>query len=379
MARGIRGRLEAMDRSSAANRRLSGCHEGTPVDRTRTAVTNGMRMKLKDLMMEFQALRQRMMAEYKETVERRYLTVTGEAAEEEVIERIIATGESEGLLKKAMLEHQRAADEAQGSDDGVPGAAAADDGGVHHKETVERRYFTVTGEAAEEEVIERIIATGESEGLLKKAMLEHGRGEGEQMDDIEHHVASAAHYVKDGTKELKCAKEYQRSSRKWLCIGIVLLLLLVLMSILNQSINPRGQPVFPLKGSAPEEACQNVQVALPLQRAFQFSSMKKSSVTTAAHQGQSLYRAPDVAVENENESGYAFHPFTPCIRHAFMGNEIEDSKRNSFKPSDVCSCYLCFLFCDTGWHTDRSHLQEDAEAGKHRRSIINCRLCHQLL
>ncbi|RWW56128.1 hypothetical protein BHE74_00037185, partial [Ensete ventricosum] len=203
MARGIRGRLEAMDRSNAANRRLSGCREGTPVDRTRTAVTNGLRKKLKDLMMEFQALRQRMMAEYKETVERRYFTVTGEAAEEEVIERIIATGESEGMLKKAILEHGRG--EVLGT--------------VHE---IQDRH-----DAAKE--VERSLLELHQVFLDMAVMVEV---QGEQMDDIEHHVASAAHYVKDGTKELKCAKEHQRSSRKWLCIGIVLLLLLVLVIVI---------------------------------------------------------------------------------------------------------------------------------------------------
>nr|DAD24304.1 TPA_asm: hypothetical protein HUJ06_025768 [Nelumbo nucifera] len=90
-ARSIKSQLEDMDRANAANRRLSGYREGTPVDRTRTSVTNGLRKKLKELMMDFQELRQRMMAEYKETVGRRYFTVTGEYPEEEVIEKIISS------------------------------------------------------------------------------------------------------------------------------------------------------------------------------------------------------------------------------------------------------------------------------------------------
>jgi syntaxin 1B/2/3 len=96
-----------MDRSNAINRRLSGCREGTPADRTRTSVTNGLRKKLREMMMDFQALRQKMMAEYKETVERRYYTITGEVPEEVVIERIISEGQSEELLKTAIMEHGR--------------------------------------------------------------------------------------------------------------------------------------------------------------------------------------------------------------------------------------------------------------------------------
>lgn len=104
-ARAIRARLEEMDRSNAINRRLSGCKEGTPVDRTRSAVTNGLRKKLKELMMDFQGLRQRMMTEYKETVGRRYFTVTGESPDDEVIEKIISSGDGNGgeeLLSRAI-------------------------------------------------------------------------------------------------------------------------------------------------------------------------------------------------------------------------------------------------------------------------------------
>jgi syntaxin 1B/2/3 len=55
--------------------------------------------------------------------------------------------------------------------------------------------------------------------------------QGERMDDIEHHVTSASHYVKDGNRELKCARQYQRSSRRWLCIGIIILLVIILLVI----------------------------------------------------------------------------------------------------------------------------------------------------
>nr|DAD35589.1 TPA_asm: hypothetical protein HUJ06_006229 [Nelumbo nucifera] len=78
----IKSQLEDMDCANAANRRLSGYREGTPVDRTRTS------------------LRQQMMVEYKETVGR----------EEEVIEKIISSGAGTGgeeLLQRAVQEHGR--------------------------------------------------------------------------------------------------------------------------------------------------------------------------------------------------------------------------------------------------------------------------------
>lgn len=54
-AKVIKTQLEEMDRANDANRRLSGLKDGTPaIYRTRIAVTNGLRKKLKELMMEFQ-------------------------------------------------------------------------------------------------------------------------------------------------------------------------------------------------------------------------------------------------------------------------------------------------------------------------------------
>ncbi|KAK1293310.1 Syntaxin-related protein KNOLLE [Acorus calamus] len=106
-AKKIRDRLEGMGRANSANRRLSGCREGTPIDRTRTSVTNGMHRKLRELMMEFQGLRQRVVAEYKEAVGRRYFTVTGKQPDEAVMERIVSSsdGGGEELLRAAALMH----------------------------------------------------------------------------------------------------------------------------------------------------------------------------------------------------------------------------------------------------------------------------------
>ncbi|CAN6269050.1 unnamed protein product [Urochloa humidicola] len=198
-----RPRLESLDRANAAQRRLSaGCREGTPLDRTRTAVTAGLRKKLRDLMLDFQALRQRMMSKYKETVGRRYYALTGEIPEEEVIERIISDGRGEELLGAAVTEHGK-------------GAVLA---AVHE---IQDRH-----DAPRE--VERSLLELHQMFLDMAVMVET---QGERLDDIESHVANASHYVQGGNKELCKAKEYQRSSRKFLCIGIIILLLLVLLVI----------------------------------------------------------------------------------------------------------------------------------------------------
>ncbi|TXG66251.1 hypothetical protein EZV62_007526 [Acer yangbiense] len=203
-AKTIRTQLEDMDRANAANKRLSGCKEGTSIYRTRIAVTNGLRKKLKELMMEFQGLRQKMMTEYKETIGRRYFTVTGEYPNEDVIEKIISDDNGgEEFLTRAIQEHGR---------------------GKVLETVVE---IQDRHDAAKE--IEKSLLELHQIFLDMAVMVE---AQGEQMDDIEHHVMNASHYVKDGTKELKTAKDYQRGSRKWMCIGLILLLLIILLIVI---------------------------------------------------------------------------------------------------------------------------------------------------
>lgn len=106
-AKGVKAKLEALDKSNAANRKLPGCGPGSSADRTRTSVVSGLGKKLKDLMDDFQGLRTRMAAEYKETVGRRYFTITGEKPDEQTIENLISSGESETFLQKAIQEQGR--------------------------------------------------------------------------------------------------------------------------------------------------------------------------------------------------------------------------------------------------------------------------------
>ncbi|CAN8311748.1 unnamed protein product [Cochlearia groenlandica] len=200
-AKTIKSKLEEMDKANREIRRLS----GNSVYRSRTAVTNGLRKKLREVMMEFQGLRQKMMSEYKETVERRYFTVTGEYPDDDIIEKIINDniGGGEGFLTRAIQEHGK--------------------GKV--LETVveiQDRY-----DAAKE--IEKSLLELHQVFLDMAVMVE---AQGEQMDEIEHHVMNASHYVKDGSKELKTAKSHQRNSRKWMCIGLIVLLLIILIVVI---------------------------------------------------------------------------------------------------------------------------------------------------
>jgi syntaxin 1B/2/3 len=138
-----------------------------------------------------------------------------------------------------------------------------------YKEIVERRYFTVTGTEAKEEDIDRLIETGESETMFQTALLEQGRGQimdtvneiqerhsailelnqifldmsvlveaqGEMINNVESHVAKSVVYVQQGHVELRKAREYQKSTRKWACC-ISVILLIVLISVLLPVLKP---------------------------------------------------------------------------------------------------------------------------------------------
>ncbi|KAB5552924.1 hypothetical protein DKX38_010235 [Salix brachista] len=203
-AKVIKVRLEALDRSNAANRGLPGCGPGSSSDRTRTSVVNGLRKKLKDLMESFNGLRQKISTEYRETVERRYFTVTGENPDEKTLDLLISTGESETFLQKAIQQQGRG-----------------------------RILDTIN------EIQERHDAVKDLENNLKElhqvfmdmaVLVQH---QGEQLDDIESHVQRANSFVRGGTQQLQTARKLQKNSRKWTCIAIIIVLIIILVILLS--------------------------------------------------------------------------------------------------------------------------------------------------
>ena len=103
----IKSYLKQLDAENAAAMKKKGQGKGSASERTRTAVTGALKKKLKESMDEFQELRERLMADYRETVERRVYTVTGEHATEEQIDHMIDEGEGEMIFQKAIMEQGR--------------------------------------------------------------------------------------------------------------------------------------------------------------------------------------------------------------------------------------------------------------------------------
>ncbi|KAG9445277.1 hypothetical protein H6P81_016617 [Aristolochia fimbriata] len=202
-AKVIKVKLEALDRANAANRSLPGCGPGSSSDRTRTSVVAGLRKKLKESMDKFRSLRDRIAADYKDTVRRRYYTVTGETPDEGTVEALISTGESETFLQKAIRDQGRGRildtiSEIQERHDAV--------------KDVERNLLEL------------------HQVFMDMAVLVEAQGE--QLDDIESHVNRANSFVRGGTNQLQQARKHQKNTRKWTCFAIILLIIIILVILL---------------------------------------------------------------------------------------------------------------------------------------------------
>ncbi|GFP93373.1 putative syntaxin-131 [Phtheirospermum japonicum] len=69
-ARNVKVKIKAINKDNLANRQKRSCGKGTAVDRSRMNITNALAKKFKELMIEFQTLRQGIDDEYREVVEK---------------------------------------------------------------------------------------------------------------------------------------------------------------------------------------------------------------------------------------------------------------------------------------------------------------------
>ncbi|KAL6011350.1 hypothetical protein ACLOJK_001796 [Asimina triloba] len=208
-AKVVKTRIEALDHSNIANRALSSHYkEGSSIDRTRILVTNGLRSKVRDIMKEFQILRERIIADHKEGLRRRYFGATGQEASEEVIEKMfMGGGQVEVFENKAELNLE-----------------------LHERREAVKQF-------------ERSL-TELHQLFLHMALLVETQGG--QIDDIENNVAHAREYINSGTHNLIAAKELSKKGRKWACW------LLIFARRISHSIvrDSDAVEIFPLSPSA---------------------------------------------------------------------------------------------------------------------------------
>ncbi|KAI4334109.1 hypothetical protein L6164_018840 [Bauhinia variegata] len=204
IARNVKARIEAINKDNIANRQKPGCEKGTGIDRARMNMTNSLTKKFKDLMTEFQTLRQRIQDEYREVVERRVITVTGTRPDDETIDNLIETGKSEQIFEKAILEMGR-------------GQV------LNTLEEIQERHDAV------KEIEKKLLDLHQI--YLDMAVLVEAQGE--ILDNIENQVTNATDHVRTGTDALRTAKSLQNKSRKCMMISIILLLVIAIIIVLS--------------------------------------------------------------------------------------------------------------------------------------------------
>ncbi|KAL8200438.1 hypothetical protein R6Q57_011777 [Mikania cordata] len=182
----VLARLECLESSTT-------CKENTAVGRTRVLVTNGLRVKLKKTMNEFQDLRDKIVSDHKDYVKRRYFNETGEYPSDEMMETM-ASGSGEVF---EMIEDKM--------------------GLV--MDTKERH--------------EAVMDLKKSLNKLHQVFLDMAvlvEEQGQNLDDIEDNVAKAGSFVSGGTDALFYAKQQKDKQRNsWVCLiwGMVVIIIVV--------------------------------------------------------------------------------------------------------------------------------------------------------
>ncbi|PON93248.1 t-SNARE [Trema orientale] len=204
IARSVKAKIESLNKDNLTNRQKPGCEKGTGVDRARTNMTNALTKKFRDIMTEFQTLRQRIQDEYREVVERRVITVTGTRPDEETIDHLIETGNSEQIFQKAIQESGR-------------GQV------LNTLEEIQERHDAV------KEIEKKLLDLHQI--YMDMAVLVDAQGQ--IIDNIEIQVTNAVDHVRSGTDALQTAKSLQKRSRKCMIISIILLLVIAIIIVLS--------------------------------------------------------------------------------------------------------------------------------------------------
>lgn len=213
LGKAIRDKVERLQRENESNRRYPRCGQGSATDRHRTTVTASLGKKLKDLMGEFMDLRARMGEDHRATVERRVYIVTGQKISEGDVDRIIETGQSEGILQAAIS--------AQGREQ-----AAVTDAVLE----IQERHNAVREITQQLQELHQMF-------LDMATMVE---SQGEMLDSIETHVGAASDHVSAGKAQLVEAVETQQNTRKWYIIGgvvLAVLLLIILIPVMTSAMD----------------------------------------------------------------------------------------------------------------------------------------------
>ncbi|KAF8403437.1 hypothetical protein HHK36_011541 [Tetracentron sinense] len=162
-------------------------------------------------MSEFQTLRETIHHEYREVVERWVFTVTGTRPDEETINQLIETGDSEQIFQKAI----------QGQGRGQIMDTLAEIQERHNAvREIEKKLLEL--QQIENQNLRMQLGAhpityreaNQMAGLIFLDMAVLVDAQEDMLDNIESHVSSAVGHVQSGNTALRKTKKLQKSSRK---------------------------------------------------------------------------------------------------------------------------------------------------------------------
>ncbi|XP_065851594.1 syntaxin-112 [Euphorbia lathyris] len=192
--RGLRDRTESdmvtvLRKAKTVKSKLESLQSNEMVDGTRISVANGLKIRLKELMNEFQLLREKILSDHKSDLKRRYYATTGEEPSEEIVEKMIS-GEMEVESKE---KHEGVMD-------------------LQRSLTKLHQVF------------------------LDMAVIVETQGE--KMDNIEENVVNAAYSVNGGTNSLYYANQMKqkKKTKAWVYFLWALMLIILLVCIVSMLV-----------------------------------------------------------------------------------------------------------------------------------------------
>ncbi|KAH9315907.1 hypothetical protein KI387_024534 [Taxus chinensis] len=320
-AKFIKGKLEQLDKANEVSRSVAGCEAGSSTDRTR----NGYHQWPQKFSQEFDGgISEAQRGGCPTSIRRRLREVTGQRADEDTIEQIIQTGESENMLQRAIEEQGRG------------------------------QIIDVINEIQERHDAVKDIEKNLLE--LHQLFLDMSvlvQAQGEEIDNIEAHVGAASSFVQRGTVKLAQAKKLQKNTRN-LRVLQVIISLHVTGEFCNHSVTYR-QPITITSDHlvTPEKPVNLVDasrkdVGKLLERVGDRRALaRKKKENTAIHNGsRSLGRKKqNSAIQGENAMFYQrqscetnFHTLPSCgmiartkldFEPSIKGNDENHTKNNS--------------------------------------------------
>ncbi|XP_022947984.1 syntaxin-132-like isoform X2 [Cucurbita moschata] len=205
IARNVNGKLQVITIDILLLRQMPGRQKGTASDRARMNMTNVLTKKLKELMIEFEVLREIVQDEYREVVERRLMTaVTGSSPDELLIDHLIETGISEQTFPNAFEQM------GQGKV-------------VSTMEEIQERLDAV------KELEKRLLELHQI--YLKTAAVVEGQAK--PLDNIENQGRNAQDRSQSRIKAIQAVKNLEKESRKGVMFIIITVLVVIILNLLS--------------------------------------------------------------------------------------------------------------------------------------------------